>query len=90
MIYEFAMDTQARPLDVLVIYDLAILGLDGVPGAVVADLKYLTGKHISLPLSLSRAYLWRKSSWARRCPSTAPAKPAKATKFVLTRHLSIA
>src|SRR5262245_60891420 len=40
--------------DMLVVWDLAILGLDVIIAAVIADLKYLTGKHISLPLA--RAY----------------------------------
>ena len=37
----------------LVIRDLAVLGLDVIVGPVVADLYCLTGEDISLPLSLS-------------------------------------
>lgn len=37
--------------------DLAVLGLDVIVGTVVADLKYLTGRHIGLPFSLARVSL---------------------------------
>ena len=47
-----------RPLDVLVVGNLIpFLGLGEIPGPVVADLKYLTRKHIGLPLSLARVSL---------------------------------
>ena len=41
----------------LVIYDLAIFGLDGIVSPVVNDLKYLASKEICLPLSRARVLL---------------------------------